>query len=117
MTRSITHPRSRRATFALLLTIAAVGALPSRAVTQSRDTLRLADLQRAAVARDPRSAQSAMLREQASLRLANLRAERFPILGVNAQAQHQSDVTSVPFPGAVLPYKDTYDANAGLRVR
>lgn len=101
----------------LLANAFAATLVSSRAAAQSPDTLRLAELQRAAVVRDPRSAQAALLREQSALRLANLRAERFPTFGVNAQAQHQSDVTSVPFPGAVLPYKDTYDANAGLRVR
>lgn len=84
---------------------------------QASDTLRLADLQREAVARDPRSAQAALLREQTALRLSNLRAERLPSLAVAGQAQHQSDVTSVRFPGAVLPFKDTYDASLGTRIR
>lgn len=88
-----------------------------RAVQAQTDTLRLADLHREAVTRDPRSAQAALLREQTALRLGNLRAERFPSLAVTGQAQHQSDVTSVRFPGAVLPYKDTYDANLGTRIR
>ncbi len=100
---------------ALLALLAAIPASPAAA--QARDTLRLADLQQQALARDPRSAQATLLREQSSLRLQNLRAERFPALGLAAQAQHQSDVTSVPFPGAVMPWKDTYDANVGARVR
>lgn len=100
-----------------LTTLALLAGVATGAAAQQADTLRLADLQRAALAHDPRSAQSALLREQSALRLANLRAERFPILGVAAQAQHQSDVTSVPIPGAVMPFKDTYDANAGLRFR
>ncbi|MBK7905750.1 MAG: TolC family protein [Gemmatimonadetes bacterium] len=99
------------------IAMAVLALASSRAAAQAVDTLRLSDLHRAALARDPRSAQAALLREQSSLRLANLRAERFPTFGVAAQAQHQSDVTSVSFPGAVLPYKDTYDANAGLRFR
>jgi len=90
---------------------------PGLTQAQSSDTLRLGDLQRAARARDPRSAQSQLLTEQSRLRLENLRAERLPVLGVNGQAQHQSDVTSVPFPGAVMPFKDTYDANVAARVR
>lgn len=121
MRRILGHPSALNACLgrlvALALASAAIAALPSSAVAQSRDTLRLADLQRSAVERDPRSAQAALLREQSALRLANLRAERFPTLAFAAQAQHQSDVTNVPFPGAVLPFKDTYDANAGLRVR
>lgn len=95
----------------------ALAAAPARALAQGNDTLRLAELQRAALARDPRSAQARLLAEQSRLRLENLRAERLPTLGLTGQAQHQSDVTSVPFPGAVLPYKDTYDANLGARVR
>ena len=90
---------------------------PAPTQAQSGDTLHLAELQRAARVRDPRSAQARLLTEQSRLRLDNLRAERFPTLGVNGQAQHQSDVTSVPFPGAVMPYKDTYDANLAARVR
>lgn len=111
------HARALAGCVGVLLAHAFGATTPSRAAAQSRDTLRLADLQRAAVARDPRSAQAALLRAQSALRLANLRAERLPTFGVQAQAQHQSDVTSVPFPGAVLPFKDTYDANAGLRLR
>ncbi|MCE9601349.1 MAG: TolC family protein [Gemmatimonadetes bacterium] len=90
---------------------------PALSRAQSGDTLRLVDLQRAALARDPRTAQARLLTEQSRLRLENLRAERLPVLGVNGQAQHQSDVTSVPFPGAVMPFKDTYDANLAARVR
>ena len=90
---------------------------PLPAQAQAGDTLHLAALQRAARARDPRSAQAQLLTEQSRLRLENLRAERLPTLGVNGQAQHQSDVTSVPFPGAVLPFKDTYDASLAARVR
>lgn len=101
-------------TAALLVTLLLAPALVR---AQSSDTLRLVDLQRAALARDPRSAQARLLTEQSRLRLENLRAERLPVLGVNGQAQHQSDVTSVPFPGAVMPFKDTYDANLAARVR
>lgn len=91
--------------------------VPGRASGQSADSLRLADLQRAAVAHDPRGAQVELLREQSSLRIENLRSERLPTPGVSSQAQHQSDVTSVNFPGAMQPFKTTYDANLGLRLR
>ena len=92
-----------------------LGPVPTQA--QSLDTVHLADLQRAAVAHDPRSTQARLLTEQSRLRLENLRAERFPTIGVNGQAQHQSDVTSVPIPGALMPYKDTYDASLAARIR
>jgi outer membrane protein TolC len=121
MSRPLISPRraiagaTTRAALALACVTLAV--TPRSVVAQTTDTLHLAALQRAALARDPRSAQAALLREQTALRLANLRAERFPTVSVNSQAQYQSDVTSVPFPGAVMPYKDTYDANLGTRVR
>ncbi len=108
--------RVRAVTFAAVIAAtSAVAPAPVRA--QTADTLHLAVLQRAAQARDPRTAQARLLNEQSRLRLENLRAERFPTLGLNGQAQHQSDVTSVPFPGAIPPYKDTYDANLAARVR
>jgi len=118
MSRIIVPSQSAaRAAAIALLAAATFASAPPALSAQATDTLRLAELQREAVARDPRSAQAVLLREQTRLRLENVRAERFPSLGLNAQAQHQSDVTSVPFPGAVLPYKDTYDANVGARVR
>lgn len=82
-----------------------------------RDTLRLAALQQAAVAHDPRGAQAALIAEQGRLRLASLRAERAPVLGLTGQSQYQSDVTRVPIPGAISPAKDTYDANVALRLK
>lgn len=108
MTRPRLHPATWRAAMALAC---------APVLAQSQDTLRLADLQAAAVARDPRGAQVKLIRDQAALRLENIRNERLPSLGLNAQAQHQSDVTSVPLPGAIMPFKDTYDANVGLRLR
>ena len=96
---------------------AAVAQSAAGTTTPPRDTLRLSALLDDALARDPRRAQTRLIVEQSALRLQNLRAERFPSMSVNAQAQHQSDVTSVPFPGAVLPFKDTYDANVAARVR
>lgn len=93
-------------------------ALATSTVTaHAQDTLRLADLQAAAVARDPRGAQVKLIRDQTARRLENIRSERLPSLTVNAQAQHQSDVTSVPLPGAIMPFKDTYDAGLGARLR
>lgn len=91
----------------------ATTALPA----QVADTLHLAALQSAVVARDPRAEQSRLLVEQTALRLRNLRAERLPAFTLAGQAQHQSDVTRVAFPGAVTPFKDTYDLNVGARLR
>lgn len=108
----MSRPLLHRVTLAALLTASA----PPLAA-QAADSLRLDELQRAAVAHDPRTAQAALLRRQSALRLTNLRRERLPTFAVAAQAQHQSDVTSVNFPGAVMPFKDTYDANAGARLR
>ncbi len=99
------------------LALALLAAAPSLPAQQAADTLRLDALQRAAVARDPRSAQAALLREQSALRLATLRSERLPSFVLAGQAQHQSDITSVNAPGVRTPFKDTYDANVGARWR
>ncbi|MBK8249876.1 MAG: hypothetical protein IPK85_21160 [Gemmatimonadetes bacterium] len=37
----------------------------------------------------------------------NIRNERFRSLGLQCGAQHQSDVTSVLLPGAIMPFGDT----------
>lgn len=118
MRRPIPSPSAVRLRSArrLLAAAALLGAAAAPALW-AQDSLRLADLQAAAVARDPRTAQAAVLRAQSALRLQNLRSERLPTFSVAAQAQHQSDVTSVNFPGAVQPWKDTYDANVGARLR
>lgn len=84
---------------------------------QAPDSLHLAELQQAAISHDPRGAQLAVLREQTALRLDNLRAERLPTLGAASQAQHQSDVTAVQAPGFLQPFKTTYDANLGARLK
>jgi len=80
------------------------------------DSLRLGALQEAAVMRDPRGRELAILNEQSRLRQANLRAERLPTITVQWHAQYQSDVPTVPvrIPGAPPfpePPKDTYDAH------
>lgn len=107
----------RRGRVFLPAALCVLATVPRGAQGQAADTLRLADLHGAAVAHDPRGAQVALLRDQVSLRLENLRAERLPAFGVASQAQHQSDITSVRIPGALQPYKTTYDANVGLRMR
>lgn len=92
----------------LLLTAASLRA-------QAPDTLRLADAHAAAALGDPRAGQIALRDAQSALRLRSLAAERRPTLGVESQAQYQSDVTAVPVrrpDGTALPGPphDTYDA-------
>ncbi len=110
--------RRRAATPVLVAALlASVPVAPATLAAQASDTLRLADLQQAAQQHDPRSAQTRLLAEQSALRLRTLQSERYPALVFNAQAQHQSDVTRVAFPGALQPYQDTYDAHVGARLR
>jgi outer membrane protein TolC len=95
-------------TFAL-----SVATAPARAQSAT-DTLRLADLQAAALRRDPRETQAALLERQSRLRLENIRADRNPTLTVEGVAQYQSDVTRIALslPGVTVPTPphDTYDA-------
>ncbi len=62
------------------------------------DTLRLADVRAAAVARDPRAVQPALLARATSLRLASLAAEARPQVAVLAQGTLQSDAPTIPIP-------------------
>src|SRR4029077_3102137 len=68
---------------------------------QGPQGLRLAELQQAAVAADPRFAQISLQQAQADLRLGNISAERKPSISVEGQIQFQSDVPTPPpfFPG------------------
>ena len=95
------------------------GAQPAAA---ARDTLRLGALQAEALRRDPRAEQPGLLAAQSALRLQSLDAERLPTVGVNAQAQYQSDVAAIPFAlpsGATPPPPphDGYDAHLAARQR
>jgi len=85
-----------------------------QARAQTPDTLRLADLQAAALRRDPREIQAALLEQQSRLRAENIRADRHPTLTVEGVAQYQSDVTrfalSLPGVSVPTPPHDTYDA-------
>jgi outer membrane protein TolC len=105
----ITYRRS----LALLAVITALAA-STRSGAQSADTLRLSDLQAAALRRDPRDVQAALLEQQSRLRAANIRADRKPTLTVEAIGQYQSDVTrfnlSAPGVSVPVPPHDTYDA-------
>ena len=101
---------SLRTTIGLGMTLVATSASG-----QARgDTLRLADLQAAALRRDPREVQAALLEQQWRLRVENIRADRNPTVMVEGVAQYQSDVTrfalSVPGVSIPTPPHDTYDA-------
>jgi outer membrane protein TolC len=117
--RAVLYPRERPQRMGGRRTVRAASLLVSIIALRSeaQDTLRLAELQQAAVARDPRMTQSRLFREQADLRVSTLRAERLPTFAAAAQAQHQSDITSLRVPGVRPPFKDTYDANLGVRLR
>lgn len=97
--------------------VAALLGLPTPA--RAQDTLRLATLQDAAVARDPRGEQSRLLRSQSELRVTTLDAERRPQLSLAGSASHQSDVTAVELrlPGASVPTppKDRWQATVDVQ--
>jgi outer membrane protein TolC len=80
----------------------------------ARDTLRLSDLHAAALRRDPRDLQAAILAQQSKLRAESIRADRRPTLTLESMAQYQSDVTrialSLPGVSVPTPPHDTYDA-------
>ena len=90
-------------------------------LASAQDTLRLSDLQDAAVRHDPRGRQLALREESLGLRLRNLAAERLPRLLLTSQATHQSEVASVPLalPGVEPPSPphDRYDAALGVEQR
>lgn len=88
--------------------------------TAPADSLELGPLQNAAVARDPRAAQTDLLSSQSALRLGELGSGWLPKVSVGGQAQYQSAVPEIPFelPGSGPPFspdKDTYDAHIDLR--
>jgi outer membrane protein TolC len=77
-------------------------------------SLELAALQQAAIDTDPRSREVQLLASQSDLRLRNIAAGRLPSVGVEGQAQYQSDVPRAPFTlpnGQPLfsPPRATYD--------
>ncbi|MEO6444395.1 MAG: TolC family protein [Gemmatimonadaceae bacterium] len=84
------------------------------ATASSQDTLRLAELQDAALARDARAGQASYLKSASALRLTSLGMERRPQLSLGGFASHQNDVTSIPggLAGAAvpLPPKDRWQA-------
>ena len=109
-----------------LSTLAGACAVPTQVGPEtaagSRDSLHLAALYRDAAQRDPRAGQLDLLADQSRLRLRSLDAERWPALTLAAQAQYQSDVTSIPIvlPGGArppAPPNDSYDAHLAARQR
>jgi outer membrane protein TolC len=74
-------------------------------VVEAQDTLRVPQLQAAALRADPRAGQFDLLRSATQLRLAVLGSERLPQLAVNGWASHQSDITNpgLTIPGAAFP--------------
>ena len=105
----------------LPIPLAILASLGPSAGAQQPDTVRLSELRRAAVAvRDPRGAQRELVGRIAALRQRSIGAELRPALAVEAQAQYQSDVTSVPIrlpngQPAVSPPHQTYDGRLGIR--
>jgi outer membrane protein TolC len=91
------------------------------ATDQAQDTLRLANLQSAALRRDPRDVQAALLAQQSRLRAENIKADRNPTFTLEGVAQYQSDVTrfALAVPGVTVPTPphDTYDARVVAQQR
>lgn len=91
--------------------------VPQSAAAVPGDSLRLGDLQRAAVARDPRLAERELRRRTTALRLRTLDADRLPAFQVAGNASYQSEVTEIPFdrPGVEppTPPKDRYETTLG----
>jgi outer membrane protein TolC len=101
----------------VLAWVVVLAALPSVAMAQAPDSLRLDELQAAAERHDPRTQQLSIRESQSALRLRTIAAERLPSLTGSALAQHQSVVTEFPaVPGRPGPslLHDTYDAYVGV---
>ncbi len=126
---SLRRARTAAAALATALAAALGAALAARpAVAQpgvlgtrgARDTLRLAAVRAQALARDPRARTPGLQARAAALRLRTIAREALPALGVNGQAQLQSQVTRLPIDlppgltggrGLPVPPHDTYDAH------
>jgi outer membrane protein TolC len=78
------------------------------------DTVRLAELHRRAIERDPRGRQLELHREAAELRLRNLEAARLPQFRLRVEASRQSDVARLPLrlPGVTIadPPRSRYES-------
>jgi len=88
--------------------------LASPVLAQEPSSLQLGELQQAAIAADPRTREVALLETQSRLRLRNISALRLPAIGVEGQAQYQTDVPTAPFTiggrSIFTAPKDTYDS-------
>ena len=86
------------------------------------EPLRLATLQREALAADPRLREIELQNQQTGLRLRNIEVERLPSVSALGQTQFQSDVPTAPvtLPGGqplFAPAKDTYDVSVRVDQR
>jgi len=88
-----------RAAFAFAVLLAAVPAFaqdPSQVRLKPDTTLHLGELHRAAEASDPRARELTLLQHQGLLRDRNIAVQRLPVLGIEGQAQYQTDVPTSP---------------------
>ena len=88
----------------------------------AQEPLQLADLVDAALAGDPRTAQIELIARASALRQRNVSAQWLPAVGVDAQAQAQSDAVQAALRGpdgrpAFSAPKQTWDANLRLEQR
>lgn len=90
--------------FSLVISLSALAVVIPAGV-EAQDTLRVSQLQEAALRDDPRASQPELLRSASDLRLAVINSERLPQLSLNGRASHQSDVARPTFtiPGAGFP--------------
>src|SRR5262249_26020089 len=88
---------------------------PSRLSPAMGDTFRLAQIQQAALDRDPRGRQLLLQDSSSALRLRNLATERLPALVVRSQASHQSEVPAIPVQNPAfnvpVPPKDRFEVS------
>ena len=99
-----------------LLAIALLAVTLLAAPALAQDTLRLPDLQRAAVQRDPRLQQLEIQRARTSLRLRDLAASRLPQLTISGDGSYQSEVAALPIalPGGSVPRPPSTRIDAAL---
>lgn len=83
-----------------------------------QDTLRLAELQDAAVRQDPRTRQLALEETATEFRLRNLGVQRLPELRITGEATRQSEVIEIPIglPDAEIPPPPAERYEAALNV-
>ena len=92
-----------RSPFAVAVVLAAVPAFaqdPAQVRLPPDTTIHLGELHRAAEASDPRARELKLLQQQGALRDRNIAVQRLPTLGLESQAQYQSDAPSSPVTNA-----------------